>query len=171
MADGGKRRDREPANDNGLAEYQRAIEPLIARVMDGGSLLKSIANADHARWCDAQDRGYKPSGEFRPGDRVVMTARALYSMHGADKLVAAEAVKEWTVVECSCQLCASGRLVATHELIALDDDGEVVTHRHISKTALRHRGQPYSEELPPHVTDSDMAAIQRGLRDAFRGNH
>lgn len=75
---------------------------------------------------------------FIPGDRVVMTARAVRSMgiHAVDCVT-----KVWTVRECVCDACRSGRLVCTDQSAA---DG----WRHIARSSLRHAGQPAGDELP-----------------------
>lgn len=168
-----KRGRKAAANDNQGAleeptdaEHWASIaDQLIPLAMEAGARLKGIANAEAFECFDALDAGYKPAAEFHPGDRVRLTARALHSMYGHGRIVSSDAAKTWTIVECSCDLCAqSDRLVAVDELIALDE--ATVTHRHVVTTALRHAGQPYSDELMPSVTDVDMAAIQRGLRAA-----
>lgn len=76
---------------------------------------------------------------FIPGDRVVMTSRALRSMgvHALDCVTRA-----WTVQACLCDSCRSGRLVCTDQPAG---DG---CWRHIACVSLRHAGQPAGNELP-----------------------
>ena len=165
------KRDRKggPENDNGAPGVvkQSLLDEAAYRrdetlVCEAGPLLKRLADAETFAYFDKLDAGYKPAGVFKPGDRVRMTATALHSMYGTWRIIAADAAKTWTVVECRCDLCESPRVVAVDELVALDECA--VVNRHISAKALRHAGQPYGDELLPSTADADMAAIQRGLR-------
>lgn len=76
---------------------------------------------------------------FVPGDRVVLTADALRSMgvHAVDCVA-----KVWTVRECFCQSCRTGRLVCT------DQPTLGGSWRHLARSSLRHAGVPTGDDLP-----------------------
>ena len=80
------------------------------------------------------------NGVFLPGDRVVMTGRALHAM-GAR--VGADVARVWIVRACGCDLCRNGRHVSTDQACAIGDGW-----RHIAIAALRHVGEPCADELP-----------------------
>lgn len=76
---------------------------------------------------------------FAVADRVVMTGEALRMM---GILRALEVARSWSVTECYCQLCRSGRFVCTDQR-AGNDDG----WRHIAVDHLRLEGEPTVGEL------------------------
>jgi hypothetical protein len=70
---------------------------------------------------------------FEPGERVRLIASELNS--------ADHAAKVWSVVECCCDLCALGSVVAVDEAVP------GIGWRHFGAKALRHSGQPDGDEL------------------------
>jgi hypothetical protein len=77
--------------------------------------------------------------QFSIGDRVVMTREALRLM---GILRAVEVARTWSVTECYCALCRSGRFVCTDQLAANEDGW-----RHIATVHLRLEGEPTVGEL------------------------
>lgn len=149
-------------NDNAVDELERdyasRVEPLIRRAMNLGAWLRNCARDEAIVFQKAEEATWKPADVFVPGDRVVMTGRALRSMG----VRSGEAVtKVWTIRECECELCRSGRLVCTDQ-----ECGDGSGWRHISCAALRHEGQPTVDELPVGI--SDMGSTSRGIERGFK---
>lgn len=57
---------------------------------------------------------------FQPGDRVRLTGRYLRS---TGQYLGPEGQSRWEVIPCACELCASGRFVATNEPARAPYDG------------------------------------------------
>lgn len=138
------------------SEYRSAISPVIDRVMLLGSVRKAVLDAEHEVMCQAEEARWKPRDVFAVGDRVVIKGSALFAM---GQRTGRDAALVWTVVECGCELCKTGRLVAVDQWV------EDIGWRHIGRAALRHVGQPTVDELPVWATTADTAAIQDGLRN------
>ena len=138
-------------DDDPQAEYRAAVEPLIQLVGPIGTMLKRWQTEAHEADCQAQEATWKPAGVFAVGDRVVMIGRALYAQRAGGSDVA----KVWTVTDCGCELCQSGRLVAVDQWVA--DIG----WRHIARVALRHAGQPTADELTVALGTADITHTWR----------
>ena len=132
-------------------DYRVQVEPLIARVGPIGTLLKRWRTEHHAANCQAQEDTWKHAGVFAVGDRVVMTGRALY----AQRVGGGDVAKVWTVTDCGCELCQSGRLVAVDQWV------DEIGWRHITKAALRHAGQPTADELSESCGSADTSHTWR----------
>lgn len=124
--------DADPATD-----YADSVEPLIAIVGPVGTLLKRWRTEAHRDHCEAQEATWKQAGVFAVGDRVVMTGQTLY----AQRVGGADVARVWTVTDCGCELCQSGRLVPVDQWV------DEIGWRHIARTALRHYGQPTADDL------------------------
>ena len=86
---------------------------------------------------------HRRKGVFAAGDVVVFTAQHLWA--ALCGLQAADIAAEWTVQECSCELCALGNHVCTTEWSEwFEGRGG---WRHLAKASIRHRGQ-WVDECP-----------------------
>lgn len=140
-------------------EYADLVEPLIQRAMTLGAKRKAQNDQEHITAGDAQAANWKPVGVFEISDRVVMTGRALYS---SGQRTGRDVARVWTVTECACDLCQTGRLVAVDQWV------DEIGWRHIAKVAVRHYGQPCVDDLSPEATQTDMGHIACGLRLGWR---
>lgn len=99
-------------------------------------------------------------GVYRPGDVVVFTAKYLWSAQAG--LQAADVVTEWTVQECTCELCLLGQHVCTTQWLA-DRDG----WRHLARAHIRHRGH-WTDDCPmglqPLVSIPRLGNVRARLR-------
>jgi hypothetical protein len=94
---------------------------------------------------EAMERDDRKLGEYHPGDVIVLTARHLwFTRAGLDGPIAADIVREWTVQECRCDLCLSGRFVCTTARAYTGG------WRHFARDSVRHRGR-WLDELPASV--------------------
>lgn len=135
-------------------EYRSAVDPLIETAMTLGARLKQMHDAERVAAFDADDAQRRPNHEFVVGDRVVMTGSAIRSMTLRQGLDIKSATMEWSVIECACDLCQTGRFVAVDQTVVLgiDESGaDELGWRHFAKQALRLRGQPIAEEFA-HVS-------------------
>jgi hypothetical protein len=127
-------------------EYRSHVEPLISHAMTLGANARNQAKADWIAKCAAEEATWKPAGVFEVGDRVVMTGKALY----AQRVGGADVAKVWTVTECGCELCQTGRLVPVDQWV------DEIGWRHIARTALRHHGQPTADDLSVACGTTDV---------------
>lgn len=91
---------------------------------------------------------------MKPGDVIVLTGARLRSMG----LLASDlGARRFTVIECSCDLCGTGRFVASAD-------------RHFAREAVRvHDEEHWRDEGTAAQTRAEMAGIARGIRKAQRG--
>lgn len=136
-------------------EYAQTVSPMIDHFMLLGSVRKAMLNAEHAASCAAEEAHWKQRDVFETGDRVVIKGSALFAM---GQRTGRDAARVWVIVECGCELCGTGRLVAVDQWV------DEIGWRHIGKSALRHVGQPTVDELPVWATDMDTASIEAGRR-------
>jgi hypothetical protein len=91
---------------------------------------------------------------MKPGDVIVLTGQALRSM-GARTGDAG--TQRWTVVECTCELCATERFVG------------VEGGRHFALAAVREWDRDrHRDEGTPAQTSADTAGIARGMQRASK---
>jgi hypothetical protein len=153
----------QPQNDNAA---EQSIGALIDRAMTLGALRKLAMDRSRLAKFDECDAASRPPHVFCPGDRVVMTGRALNSM-GVKR--GGDVAREWSVLACSCDLCRTARFVCTDQRAA-DGDG----WRHIATRALRLKSQPSCDDIdnmPMRQTEIETGGIQRGIDRAFRRYH
>jgi hypothetical protein len=130
------------------------VGDLASVLLECGALLRDIERKAQEREWAAEESRWKTDGVFAPGDEVVYKGTALYSMG----CIASDlAGRSWTIVACSCDLCATGRHV-------LRDDG-----RHSARAALRHRWQPCGDDVLRAIdADEQMRWLVRGLAEGLR---
>lgn len=146
-------------------DYALRVGPMIDNAMDYGALKKAALDRSRLAKFDEWDAASRAPYAFVAGDLVVMTGKALNSM---GVKCGGDVARVWTVLECACSLCQSGRFVCTDQRTA--EDGP----RHIASRALRLKSQPSGDDIDNMAvsqSDVERAAVSEGLRRAQRRLH
>lgn len=136
-------------------DYMHRVATMIANAMAFGALKKAALDRSRLAKFDEWDAASRAPFTFVPGDQVVMTGKALNAM---GVKVGGDVARVWTVLECACSLCRSGRFVCTDQVTA--EDGP----RHIASRALRLKSQPSGDDIDNMpMLDAGKYSVASGL--------
>jgi len=121
------------------APFTQYVDALASAAGAAATLLKREALAELERQEAAEDRADpRRPGVYRPGDRVVYTARWLQLCASCRGDAIA---REWTVQACRCDLCAGGKHLCT--TTALAEGG----YWHVARAHVRHAGLVQTDDV------------------------